>query len=381
MPLAAHHAPPRPVAITIPTSEPPLRPAPPTTWDGPAVILQQFRPVTTSTWWAEVASNSTPRTFVVRTVDAGQSWQDVTPSVLVGSSFLLDVLDADVAWAQAEPDPSLPFVPVYRTLDGGRSWQREGTVPTNCPLDFVDELHGWCDILGAASGQESVVLERTSDGGRSWRVVSQTAMAPARSTPEALPVGCDKTITFTSATVGWATSACNGGLAYLAVTDDAGFRWFEAPPLTLPRGTPAPEGESLGVPVAHGSDVTLSVDIGGQPGATVIDTSSDGGRSWRTRSVPGGSHYWQVDLIDQTHWRLTDGTVLMATDDAGADWTTSALPTSMERGVGTTLTVDFLSPLVGWAFSYGAGGPVWRTDGESAWTPVMVVAGPYALTG
>ncbi len=63
------------------------------------------------------------------------------------------------------------------------------------------------------------------------------------------------------------------------------------------------------------------VDLGGSvgPGDAAIDTSSDGGRSWQVHSLPAASSglYWSVDLIDPSHWRATDGDVIVSTDDAG----------------------------------------------------------------
>ncbi len=59
---------------------------------------------------------------------------------------------------------------VFGTRDGGRSWTR--SAPIHAPgaarwLDFSDPVHGWLlQDLGAAMGNNSVQLYRTSDGGR-----------------------------------------------------------------------------------------------------------------------------------------------------------------------------------------------------------------------
>ena len=46
--------------------------------------------------------------------------------------------------------------------------------------------------------------------------------------------------------------------------------------------------------------------------------------TWRTQFVlEPATKQWSVDLIDTTHWRLTDGRVLMATDAEGAHWRTT----------------------------------------------------------
>lgn len=96
--------------------------------------------------------------------------------------------------------------------------------------------------------------------------------------------------------------------------------------------------------------------------------------------VPHTHEPWTVDLIDPTHWVLSDGTLLMATEDAGTRWRTWASPVSMKDNRGRTLTLDFLSPLVGWAVPDSSSGPLWRTiNGGAAWRPVHITAGPYRI--
>src|SRR4051794_21536741 len=51
-------------------------------------VLQKFAPQSASTWWAVVASNLKPTTFVVRTSEGGKHWRDATPPVkFIASSF------------------------------------------------------------------------------------------------------------------------------------------------------------------------------------------------------------------------------------------------------------------------------------------------------
>jgi photosystem II stability/assembly factor-like uncharacterized protein len=283
-------------------------------------VLQRFVPRTPSTWWAIVASNLTQKTFIARATDGGRHWRSVQPPVeLVSSSSFLGRRSA---WVEAgAPAPSRTEV-VYRTLDGGGTWRRLGRVQSECQLDFVDVHHGWCTAIGAATGSETVALYRTTDGGSSWRLVSRSGLPGTGSTPGALPYACDKTISFTSPRVGWAATYCNGGVPRLYTTTNGGAGWHAPAPVPLPRGlTTRPAGEGLSLPAVTGSQPALTVDIGGTPrGATAIATSTDGRRSWNTRLVPGLFRYWMVDLIDVRHWRLSDGTTMLATDDIGRHW-------------------------------------------------------------
>jgi photosystem II stability/assembly factor-like uncharacterized protein len=90
--------------------------------------------------------------------------------------------------------------------------------------------------------------------------------------------------------------------------------------------------------------------------------------------------YWQVDLIDIRHWRFSDGSALLATDDAGRDWSSRKESVRMRDTVGAPLALDFLSPRLGFAVPDGNDGPLWSTsDGGSTWKPVTITAGPFTV--
>jgi len=116
------------------------------------------------------------------------------------------------------------------------------------------------------------------------------------------------------------------------------------------------------------------------PGTTAVATSADGGLTWSLQVVPHPHEPWTVDLIDPTHWVLSDGRLLMATDDAGARWRTWVSPVKMKANDGDTLSLDFLSPSIGWTVPDPGGGPMWWTvNGGAGWRPVQIPAGPYRV--
>ena len=251
-----------------------------------------------------------------------------------------------------------------------------GTAPEVCTLQFVDPLHGWCWTLGGAAGSMGVGLYGSGDGGATWRLLSRTTGDGTPSTAHALPFGCDKSLTFTSQTVGWASSFCNGGPPYLETSTDGGARWQpeQAVPSRANNG-----GIGFSLPVVDGANIAIA-DVGAGP-ENEINTSTDDGRSWRTRALPSPSsgQYWNVDLIDPTHWRATDGDLIVATDDAGARWQRWTPDISMHDQYGT-LVLDFISPEVGTASDPADRTPLWSTtDGGKTWSKVTIDAGPYVL--
>jgi photosystem II stability/assembly factor-like uncharacterized protein len=87
-----------------------------------------------------------------------------------------------------------------------------------------------------------------------------------------------------------------------------------------------------------------------------------------------------VDLLDVRHWRLSDGRVLLSTDDTGGHWHRWNSPVRMTDAVGAPLRLHFLSARVGFAVPEANAGPLWRTeDGGHTWKPVTVTAGPFTL--
>ena len=349
---------------------------------GDSGILQQFTPLSATTWWAVVQDNLQPEEWVVRTTDSGGHWRNVSP--IPGAASQTFFLNADTAWVAGDAGlhPGQTIKPLYRTLDGGQSWTRVGAVPSQCALQFVDELDGWCQSVGAAAGSESIDLWRTTNGGSKWVLVSRTGI-PGNGqpgTPDAVPFGCDKSVTFTSAEVGWAPFSCSGGVAPVYRSTDAGSTWHLVPGVPLPPHSKLDSGSAFTRPVARGSQVALIATVFGTPFVTAIDTSADGGATWRTASIPDPTKQWDIDLVDPTHWRMTDGKDLVATDDAGAHWRTMTAPPTTTDPTGAPLDLKFLTPALGWAIPGPNGGRIWWTrDGGNSWQPVSIVAGPYQL--
>jgi photosystem II stability/assembly factor-like uncharacterized protein len=345
------------------------------TSDPPGYLLNEFIPVSSSTWWALVDANTSLSSYLLETTDSGQSWAPV--AVPVSDIAQADVVNAEVAWVRQSVDEGTTNPPekVFRTEDGGRSWQAAATVPNDCQLDFIDALHGWCYVPGAAAGSESVQLLRTDDGGETWDLVSRTGVEDQGSTPNALPFGCDKGFTFTSPTQGWAYDGCNGGTPLLYATHDGGVDWHALAAIPLPPGASPNGGEYLGAPVSSGSDIAVTLQFGDH--AYLIATSHDAGATWSTTLIPGpADDRWSADLIDPLHWELTDGTTLLSSDDGGTTWQSATPSVGLEDHYGYPLTLNFLTPDIGWIIPDGNGGRLsWTTNGGRSWQAVTIQIG------
>jgi photosystem II stability/assembly factor-like uncharacterized protein len=349
-------------------------------------MVEQFAPISATTWWA-VVEGDVSGGAVIRTVDGGRHREEARPAPYLGFASS-DFLNTQDGWVVNSVEAGAvhppPAEPLFRTVDGGRHWQQLADVANGCQLIFVDPLHGWCDVIGAAAGSEGFTLYRTSDGGASWTLASSTGPDDTGTAPGDVPFGCDKSISFTSPAVGWLTSFCAGGSYYLFTTTDGGTQWQRrSVPMPPPSGKGAPtpdDGAGLGTPVVAGEQVAVSAFVGGMPGTTAVATSTDGGTTWTIRTVPqprdsksNPNLAWDVDLFTPTHWLLSDGSRLMGTTDAGAHWHTWNPKQELEGTDGTLLALHFLTatPLIGWAVPGVNGGPLWHTtDGGHTWDRV-----------
>lgn len=122
---------------------------------------------------------------------------------------------------------------------------------------------------------------------------------------------------------------------------------------------------------------TLCIGVGAAAsGAGMAETSSDGGSTWTTRALPGGSP--QLDAVacatTTTCAAVGPGTAL-ATVDGGATWSTRQLPVSNAGILGVTCTSQLVCVAVGilpnQTNAYSGEADVSK-DGGSTWTEASV---------
>jgi photosystem II stability/assembly factor-like uncharacterized protein len=163
---------------------------------------------------SESQSSADSSYLILRTIDGGETWQDVTPPTSFHSPhYTVDItvfaIDADTAWAFPPTYPfseEPPYVLVWRTSDGGKSWKASNPVDISDSFlwlgvsprpQFMDVKHGWL-TLNFEHRVNAVYLQyRTLDGGVTWEAMSScltgdSAIGPLCETP-----------LFTDAQTGW----------------------------------------------------------------------------------------------------------------------------------------------------------------------------------
>ncbi len=256
--------------------------------------------------------------LVLRTVDGGRSWQDVSPAGAAGLQFR-DVQGFDAAHAVAMAAGTGTDSRLYSTADGGRSWQLayQNTEPAaffDC-MAFSDRSHGL--VLSDPVGGRFRILG-TGDGGRSWTVLPNAGM------PDALPGEAGFAASGECLTT-WGRDAWFGAggttVSRVFHSRDGGLTWDV-------RSTPLTAGASAGVFGLAFRTPLLGVAVGGDfaapADATTVAATSDLGLPWRlSRTQPSGYRSGVAWVPFTVATVIAVG--LTGSDisyDAGRNWTT-----------------------------------------------------------
>ncbi|WP_412516209.1 oxidoreductase [Actinomadura madurae] len=219
---------------------------------------------------------------VLRTTDAGRTWQDVAPPDAAGLEFRdIEAFDARraVVLAIGEGDASR----VYATSDGGRSWtlgfQNDDPRAFYDCVTFFDSRHGLA-MSDPVDGRFRIIS--TSDAGRTWRVLPDEGMPPALEGEAGFAAGGQCLVSHGPRDVWLATGG--GSRSRVFHSRDRGLTWTVA-------DTPLPSSPSQGVFAVAFRDARHGVAVGGdyrpgEPSPTAAATTSDGGRTWRAARRP-----------------------------------------------------------------------------------------------
>ncbi len=224
-----------------------------------------------------VAWASGSKGTVLRTVDAGRTWQRTSPPDTAALELRdIEAFDANTAVAMTIGPGGQSRV--FRTENGGTTWAEtfrnaEEAAFYDC-LAFFDRKHGLA-LSDPVDGRFRVIT--TDDGGRSWTVV------PNDRAPDALPgefafAASGQCLTTAGGRDAWIATG-GGARARVLHSTDRGRSWAAA-------DTVLASGESAGVFATAFRDTRRGIAVGGDfavPTGSVdaLGTTRDGGRTWQ----------------------------------------------------------------------------------------------------
>ncbi len=347
---------------TSPTQKPTMTPTPtpplPTNTTEPGeqgYMIADLNMVDHPYGWAVFAFdiwNDDGQYWLGRTVDGGHTWVNVTPPAYktIRDGWLrVSALDSETAWAYSTGNYHFMLyefpTTIWRTEDGGRSWQtlptlpdchhwRGGCVPAR--IQFVDELHGWIEIIDFGRNYLGYRYYKTVDG-ETWERLPEFDLGDG-------PANSIFYLTFFDREFGLKYPTWTEWLSIDEI--EAGhFKWIER---TLDGGNswqpalfPRPEGfaEVVSVqglvetekvpidysfemfsrePVVVGFRVNFLTEKNGPSFFEICYVSADRGQNWQQLSSSGEAFF--VDPA--SGWRIADANpiTLERTVDGGNSW-------------------------------------------------------------
>jgi photosystem II stability/assembly factor-like uncharacterized protein len=300
---------------------------------GSTARLRGLSVVSASVVWASGASTTTG-SAVLRTVDAGATWQDVTPP---GTE---DLLFRDVEAFDTRNAVVLAIGPgdasrVYVTSNGGQSWTL--TFVNDDPNAFYDcmaffDKHRGLALSDPVDGRFRIIA--TGNGGRSWRVVDAD-MPPALTGEFAFAASGQCIVTAGGRDAFFGTGG--GAEARVFRSGDRGESWDVS-------ATPMHSGDFGGIFALAFRDPRHGIAAGGDLFAASPDAlalTANGGRSWELAA----------DAPDEfrsgAHW--VNGRVAIIVGETGSDVTQDAGATWQDIDDGSFDTVDCAGGWVCWA--------------------------------
>lgn len=293
-----------------------------------------------------LGSSSTTTGRLIRSTDAGTTWQDISASVtgLTGTVRGIHFVDKNLGFISNSAGR------IYKTTDGGTTWAESyfigSTTATIYEVKFVDASTGF-----AISTVGQVV--RTTDAGVSWTLTQTPA------TENLFGLG----ITGVTSKSGVNSLLAGGDLGTIVKSLDNGVTWTlvgsAASREQLLRGSfPT---SSLGYVV--GGSITTGNSFG-----DVLKTT-DGGSTWNKLAFNPGYRIYSVFFLNENlgYVGSQGPTGLYRTTDGGQNWT------QLNTGIGTSTNIiydiDFYNENFGFAL-YSSGSVARTTNGGQTWSSI-----------
>ena len=332
---------------------------------------------------------------IIRTVDGGKSWKDVSPPEGSYNAAGFFVLDANTAWATPYQEVCGTACEgiIWRTVDGGESWQASEPlcIQGDCGIDFhvsaemyqpiqlafEDANNGWIlFIVQHAMMQDGYRIYQTSDGGNSWTMVTDTANGPAAFKAVGLLYTNENTAWFGVNQMGGAQEPSRNMIVNYSLDGGKVWREYLFPPpkqfskeaLENPYGCGVlsmEQSQSLSMDILYKCE--FNPETGIAPFFYQFHTIN-GGESW-TRFYRTGDVNFINGLMGFRISRISESEItLEQTRDAGAHW-------EAVRYMSIDGKLEFINELTGWLITNDPEHPklFFTTDGGLTWEKIVPV--------
>ncbi len=307
-------------------------------------------------------------TYVLRTMDGGTTWHDVTQrgaSTLgfgTGNSFL----DSNRGWILiADPNDPVNAGTLYHTTDGGVHWDSNSVPFGGGEIHFLDDNKGWMMLpADVGAGNMAVKFFQTLDGGKNWTQVYSNLPTDANSNTTLPHGGIKSGFTPLSLQEAWTSGQSYASNDfYLYRTTDGGHTWSKA-------NDPVPNtGEAMyqiQPPIFFDQQTgILPMTIGSEGMTTLFLITHDDGATWKIGApVPGSGRYSVASLNDVFVWFGND---LSVSHDGGQSWKTITPNVNLSDILSQ---FQFVDAQTGWAITSDANGKsslYKTTDGGQTW--------------
>jgi photosystem II stability/assembly factor-like uncharacterized protein len=288
---------------------------------------------------ADVVWVSGSRGTVLRSLDAGATWQNISPPGLNSLDFRdVDAIDRQTAYILSIGNGNASRI--LKTTDGGAAWTQ--TFLNSHEEGFFDAMAFWDKDHGIAFSDSSkglFFIITTEDGGRTWTRAGGPTLPPALENEGAFAASGTNVAVWGDRHVWIGTGAA--AKSRVLRSSDRGKTWEIA-------DTPIPGGQSAGIYSIAFRDALHGIVVGGDYAKEDlaldnVAVTDDGGKTWRL--APGVGGFRSV----VTYFPAASGPSIIALGPSGADisnddgktWTASPTPVrglhtfSFARGTST----------------------------------------------
>jgi len=307
-------------------------------------------------------------TNLVRTVDGGLTWYDMTPPGVssLGYSASIFFLDENTGWVVIGASDFLNGT-LEITTDGGSSWSGFFVPFTGGQIEFINTTTGFILVRrGAAAGSSAVDVYSSTDGGVDWMPVY--VMQPGvGGDVNTLPFSGQKSgFTFLDSLHGWVGGSIPmDGNVYLYASSDGGHIWGKQN-ISLPSGYETAMTEVGSPQFFSGTEGVLPIRLMLDNMAYDFYVTHNSGVTWTSSSpMVSNGQYSIASINDFFVW--DGGANIYVSHDGGQTWNSVATNIKVTD---ILMKFEFVDTQTGWLLTGDAANhhSLYKTlDGGSTW--------------